>query len=224
MNFKEAWDRLHEQPRYRPKYPDDRVVAWTFRNFARDQKPLPTMLDLGCGAGRHAIFFATEGFEASACDFSAVGVDETKKRAVAAGLNIATAVCEADELPYENDSFDGVLVYGTFTYLPYDRFCTAVEQVRRVLKPGGKALIVTRTSRDSRTDHAEKIGHATYRIVKMGAGAPSEVEEGMVMTFLDDADADKVFSRFGRVVRDRLTTTMSGGSYIDDDWYIHVEK
>lgn len=224
MDFKKAWDSLHELSRYRPKYPDDRVVAWTFRNFSRDGVLQPSMLDIGCGAGRHAIFFATEGFNAEACDFSAVGVEATRDRASKAGLIVGTAVCEADELVYPDNSFDGALVYGTFTYLPYERFVHAVEGVRRVLKPGGKALIVTRTYKDSRLDHAERIGHCTYRILKMGDGSPSDVEEGMIMTFLNEAEIEKVFKSFKRVVCDRLTATMSGGKYFDDDWYIHVEK
>ncbi|HEV8646188.1 MAG TPA: class I SAM-dependent methyltransferase [Burkholderiales bacterium] len=199
-------------------------MAWTFRNFSRNGGSPPALLDIGCGAGRHALFFATEGFKADACDFSAVGVEATRERASKAGLTIGTAVCEADELVYPDNSFDGALVFGTFTYLPYERFVRAVEEVQRVLKPGGKALIVTRTYKDSRVDHAEKIGHCTYRILKMGDGSPSDVEEGMIMTFLNEAEVEKVFSPFKLVLRDRLTVTMSGGQYFDDDWYIHVEK
>ena len=224
MDFKSAWDELHKQARFRPKYPDDRVVAWTFRNFPRKEGQILDLLDLGCGAGRHAIFFAHEGFRTSACDFSIVGVEETRRRAQEAKLPIKTAVCEADEIAFPDNSFDGVLVYGTFTYLPYERFVRAVAEVHRVLKPGGKVLVVTRTVKDSRVQHAEQIGHCTYRILAMGEGAPSQVETGMIMTFLDEGEARRVFADFSRVLVDRLTTTMSGGVYVDDDWYIHAEK
>ena len=223
-DFRRTWDELHTQARFRPKYPDDRVVAWTFRSFPRADGRIPAMLDLGCGAGRHAIFLAREGFRASACDFSAVGVEATRRRAQEERLVVDTAVCEADEIAFPSDHFDGVLVYGTFTYLPHERFVRAVSEVRRVLKPGGKALVVTRTSGDSRVRHAERIGHCTYRILAMGDGAPSQVETGMVMTFLDEADVRRDFSAFSRVLVDRLTVTLSGGTYVDDDWYVHAEK
>src|SRR5262245_23709824 len=108
MNFKDAWDKFHRMPRYRPKYPDDRVVAWTFRTFGAERPR--SLLDIGCGAGRHSLFFSSEGFRAFACDFSAVGVEETRARAAERQLHVETAVCEADELPYPDDSFDGVLV------------------------------------------------------------------------------------------------------------------
>ena len=74
MEMKRAWDELHKLEQFRPRYPNDRIVAWIFRNFARAPGRVVDILDLGCGAGRHAIFFAREGYRASACDFSAVGV------------------------------------------------------------------------------------------------------------------------------------------------------
>lgn len=224
MDFKHAWDELHKQPQFRPAYPDDRVVAWTFRNFPRGGEPAPEMLDVGCGAGRHAIFFAREGYRASACDFSAMGVEETRRRAQTANLPVKTAICEADETALQDGSFDGVLVYGTFTYLPYERFVRAVAEVRRVLKPGGRALVVTRSPKDTRTRHAERIGHCTYRIIAMGEGAPSQVETGMIMTFLVEPEIKRIFAGFFSLLVDRLTFTNSGGIYINDDWYIHVEK
>ena len=138
MDFKQTWDELHKQARFRPKYPDHRVVAWTFRNMPRDEGQAPAILDLGCGAGRHAIFFAREGYLASACDFSAVGIEETRRRADEARLSVDTAVCEADDLAYPANHFDCVLVYGTFTYLPYERFVRALTEVRRGLKPGAR--------------------------------------------------------------------------------------
>ena len=44
------------------------------------------------------------------------------------------------------------------------------------------------------------------------------------MTFLDEADVRRDFSAFSRVLVDRLTVTLSGGTYVDDDWYVHAEK
>lgn len=226
MDFKNSWDELHKQPQFRPKYPDDRVVAWTFRNFPRKAGKQIQILDVGCGAGRHSIFLATEGYKPSACDFSKVGVEETERRFREAGLTVTAAVCEADELAFPDESFDGALVYGTYTYLPYERFVQAVSELRRVLKPGGKALVMTRTTRDSRVQHAEKLGRSTYRIGSIGGGVPAsyQVETGMIMTFLDEKEARDMFADFSKVLVDRMTMTTSGGIFANDDWYIHVEK
>ncbi|MEN2984151.1 MAG: methyltransferase domain-containing protein [Dictyoglomaceae bacterium] len=38
------------------------------------------LLDLGCGKGRHALFFAKEGFEVYALDISESGINILKER------------------------------------------------------------------------------------------------------------------------------------------------
>lgn len=52
---KEQWIALHQNKRYRPKYPSETVVQFVFRNFIRDGKT--KVLDLGCGAGRHVFLW-----------------------------------------------------------------------------------------------------------------------------------------------------------------------
>ena len=224
MDFKQAWDDLHQLPQFRPVYPDDRMVAWSFRNLPRRDGRVREVLDIGCGAGRHALFYAREGYRASACDFSAVGVEETKRRAKEAGLEVATKVCEADALAYPDESFDAALVFGTYTYLPLPRFEKAVAELHRVLRPGGKAMVVTRSTEDDRVADAELIGPSTWRITRASEGAPSTVEIGMVMTFLERPDITRIFSAFSRVLVDRHVFTYGGGAFSNVDWHIHAEK
>ena len=224
MDIKDQWDELHSQKRYRSVYPQDRVVAWTFRNFKKELSSQYKLLDLGCGAGRHAIFWASEGYSASACDFSLTGVYETEKSAEQKGLHIQTRQCEADELPYNDNEFDGILCYGVLYYLPYERYRKAVQEIHRVLKPGGKAFIVTRTADDSRAVQAEKIDAHTYILNKLDSFAPSDSESGMLMTMLGLQEVSDVFGGFCDVNIDRCTMTSHNGKFVDDDWYVYVVK
>jgi SAM-dependent methyltransferase len=224
MIIKDTWDKLHSQKRFCPEYPNDRVVAWTFRNFTKESASRFKLLDLGCGAGRHALFLAAEGYSVSACDFSHAGIDETKRRTQGRNLTVAVCQCEADQLPFSDNEFDGIVCYGVLYYLPCERYRNAVQEIHRVLKPGGKALIVTRTKEDSRAVHASKIDACSYRVEKLSKEAPSDVEAGMIMTLLGLKDVEDMFSSFRAISVDRCTVTSNNRKFVDDDWLVQVTK
>jgi SAM-dependent methyltransferase len=72
------------------------------------------ILELGCGHGRDALFFAGRGFRVSATDFSAEGLDQVNRSATTAGLagRLRTEVHDArDPLPLEDASVDGVFAH-----------------------------------------------------------------------------------------------------------------
>lgn len=104
--------------------------------------PGDTVLDLGCGEGRHAIAAYLEG------DVQSVGVDLSREDLGAArekfrpfareggdcrgfGLVAATALT----LPFADNSFDKVICSEVLEHIPDYR--GALGEIRRVLKPGG---------------------------------------------------------------------------------------
>jgi SAM-dependent methyltransferase len=59
------------------------------------------------------------------------------RRAAARGLgNVETAVCSADDLPFDAASFDGVTA--RFGYMFFPELDTATAEMVRVLRPGGR--------------------------------------------------------------------------------------
>jgi SAM-dependent methyltransferase len=50
-------------------------------------------------------------------------------------------VADAHDLPFDDDSFDTIIAIEVFEHLQYPH--KAAEEVRRVLKPGGKAMVST---------------------------------------------------------------------------------
>ena len=51
------------------------------------ERPL-RLLDVGCGEGRHAVFFARNGYNVSAFDLSEEGIRKTRDLATAAGVTV----------------------------------------------------------------------------------------------------------------------------------------
>ena len=145
------WTELHTQDRYHPKYPAEEVVQFVFHNFMRDGKT--KILDAGCGAGRHVMFMAQEHLVPYGVDYSKTGVEYTKNLLNLNGFTDYTdniKCSSVTSLPFEDNSFDGVISYGVLYYLHEDEIKEAVSEMKRVLKNDGKIFVVVRSTEDYR--------------------------------------------------------------------------
>ena len=77
----------------------------------------PKLLDLGCGEGRNAVYFARHGFEVAGLDLSPAGLDKTERYAQEAGVHVETI--HADIVSYElQETYDIIFSTGALHYLP----------------------------------------------------------------------------------------------------------
>jgi len=75
------------------------------------------LLDIGCGEGRNAVFFARNGYEVSAFDLSPKGVEKTK--ALAERANVHVRAFQADLNQYRiEEEYDVLFSTGVFQYIP----------------------------------------------------------------------------------------------------------
>jgi tellurite methyltransferase len=74
------------------------------------------LLDIGCGEGRNAVFFAKNGYEVTAFDLAAAGVEKTRRNAKQAGVQID--VFQADLNEYRlKEKFDVIFSAGVLHYI-----------------------------------------------------------------------------------------------------------
>jgi len=78
-------------------------------------KPLK-LLDIGCGEGRNAVFFARNGYEVTAFDLAKDGVEKTKKLAEKIGVKVKVFRADINEFRLE-DNFDILFSTGTLHYI-----------------------------------------------------------------------------------------------------------
>ncbi len=101
------------------------------------------VLEVGCGFGletlRLARLAAASG-KVAGCDLSADFLAEARRRAQAAGLEIAFTQARAESLPYVDHAFGIVWAERLLIYVPDVR--QAVSEMRRVLHPGGRAALI----------------------------------------------------------------------------------
>ena len=80
-----------------------------------DEKPLK-LLDIGCGEGKDAVFFARCGYDVSAFDISDAGIEKTKRLADSAKVHVN--VFKANLFDYRLDeNYDVLYSSGVLAYI-----------------------------------------------------------------------------------------------------------
>ncbi|PEN13805.1 SAM-dependent methyltransferase [Longibacter salinarum] len=123
------------------RYDTDEFVYGTapnafLANAVMDYFPSPpaTILDLGAGEGRTAVFLATRGYDVVAVDASAVGLRKANQLASKHGVQIATEEKDITEWQDE-ERFDGI-VCSFLHFAPADR-PRLYRMMQRAVRPGG---------------------------------------------------------------------------------------
>ena len=80
------------------------------------KQPL-SLLDIGCGEGRNAVFFAHSGYEVTAFDLSAAGVAKAERLAKAANATLRVFQANMNEHRLE-ENFDVLFSTGVFHLIP----------------------------------------------------------------------------------------------------------
>ncbi len=96
----------------------------------------PKLLDLGCGEGRNAIYFAQHGFEVVGLDLSLPGLGKTRRYAEEVGAHVETI--HADIVNYElEDTYDVIFSTGTLQYLPPEVRSPRFQSYKDCTSPNG---------------------------------------------------------------------------------------
>src|SRR5262245_10343252 len=104
------------------------------------------LLDLGCGPGETSTWFALQGARVDAVDISPGMIELTRGLSARLGVSelVHCRVSPGESLPYPDASFDRVFGHDCLHHMEFDR---ALDEVKRVLRPGGLAVF------------AEPLGH-----------------------------------------------------------------
>ena len=96
------------------------------------------VLDLGCGTGVDLVRFARGGAVATGVDLAPSAVALARQNLAAQQARATLAVADGEALPFPSEAFDYVFAHGVVQYTDDGR--RLVEEVRRVLRPGGEAV------------------------------------------------------------------------------------
>ncbi len=107
-----------------------RIIKETF-DFNNSKK----ILDIGCGTGEFADLFSK--FDYYGIDISAPYIKYAAKK-----KSGSFKVMDATELEFSDNSFDYILIMAILHHLDDDKINKVLSEAKRVLKPGGKILVM----------------------------------------------------------------------------------
>jgi ubiquinone/menaquinone biosynthesis C-methylase UbiE len=130
------------------------------RQVAEELPPGACVLEVAPGPGYFAIELARLGpYRITGLDISKTFVDIARRNAAKAKVAIDFREGNASAMPFGNDSFDFLLCRAAFKN--FAEPVAALQEMNRVLKPGGKALIIDLrrdASRESINQGVEEMG------------------------------------------------------------------
>lgn len=118
------------------------------------------LLDIGCGEGRNAVFFARNGYHVTAFDSSPKGIEKTRQFAERAGVEIGAFEANINQFRL-TEVFDILFSTGVLQYVPPDLRPELFQNYREFTAPDGLNVfsVFVRKPFIARAPDAEETAH-----------------------------------------------------------------
>lgn len=192
----EKWDLIHKNVGGQWS-PSEGIVKFCARHVKRRvgiekyeiKNDYSKVLDVGCGNGRHLVFFAEQGFDVSGIDISREAIEIAEAWINKKELNADLMVGDVKSLSFDANSFDLVISYGVLDHVPFSDALIAMDEIKRVLSPGGMLFLTLRSTDDSEFGRGEKVGKNTYKLEE-------GYEKGIIQHYFDFNEIKDLFKDF----------------------------
>ena len=183
----------------------------SFADFpaARDRD----VLEIGVGLGADHQRFAEAGARLVGVDLTERAVAHTGQRLAAFGLNSKLQTADAENLPFEAGSFDMVYSWGVLHHSP--NTSKAIDEVWRVLRPGGSARIMVYHTHSM-------VGYMLWIRYALLAGRPGRTLAEIYSAHLESPGTkaytpEQARALLGRFSKVEVTTVLTHGDLLTSD-------
>ncbi|MGA7798472.1 class I SAM-dependent methyltransferase [Methanoregula sp.] len=130
-----------------------------FVELARRGEIRGSVLDIGCGTGEHALFFAGEGHEVWGIDSAPLAIRKSREKAAKKGLPVHFLVLDVRDLAKLGRTFDTATDSGLFHTLSDEDRPVFVDNLAAILSPAGTYFMLCFSER-------EPAGYGPRRVTK----------------------------------------------------------
>lgn len=177
-----------------------------------------SVLDLGCGLGRHSLLFAQNGFKVTAVDISDYAVKQVRESSDRLELNIRTLVSDMANLPFRENSFDCIFSYLTISHTDTEGFSKILSDIKRILKPDGE-IYLTLCSKESQSFKEGKFLKIDENTIVKTEEGP---ENGVPHFFVDFEDVKRLFEPDFQLLRVRHILNCLHEKIIQNNHHYHI--
>ena len=177
-----------------------------------------SVLDLGCGLGRHSLLFAQHGFKVTAVDISDYAVKQTREKADKLGLDIRTLLCDMAKLPFRENSFDCIFSYLSMSHTDTEGFTKILTDIKKILKPDGEIYLnlCSKETWSFKEANFPKIDENTVMKTEEGP------ENGVPHFFVDLEDVKRLFEPDFELLRVRHIDNCIYEGVIQNNAHYHI--
>lgn len=185
----DTWDAVTKERQGQKKTPGEEVIALhdLFHN-----KEVKKILDLGCGSGRHLVYFAKLGYDVYGIDVSPEAIKLSEKWLSDEGLHAELHCKDMQRLPWPDNFFDAVFSVQVIEHNHLEHIRKIIKEVHRVIHLAGYFFAIVKKyppQKEWKKGKFAKLDRHLY--------APTEgTEKGMVHYFFTEDELIDILAGF----------------------------
>lgn len=150
-DVKNTWDKIYSRSKFVYGKAPAKFLTQSFQYIPDGA----SVLDLGMGEGRNAVFLAQKGHKVTGVDISPIAVKKAKILAKEFGVKLQTLVADLKSYDFKENSFDTILC---FYYV--DR--SLIDKMKKWLKPNGLIIYEAFTKKQKEKNKNESDPDSYY--------------------------------------------------------------
>jgi SAM-dependent methyltransferase len=139
-------------------------VVEALPTFKRNK--IKRVLDLGCGAGRHCVYLAKNGFDVFGVDASLSALRLARKWSQEENLSVTLTQATMTHIPFRDCRFDAVISVSVIHHALKADIAKTIGEVHRILKRNGLFSANLTSLNDPRYGTGQKVEAGTFRTLE----------------------------------------------------------